>query len=338
LHIQNPRFMKKELLFFILIVSFKLTLGQSLRMVSDSDTCSPSFKDIYDFQVGDVFQYVKKSWASGGGAGYNTKTTLKYTITNKTGYGDTLIYPITGIKKFERYCDIGPFPGCEYYSESSLINDILIFIDSATHYLNCCNNELISNFIPEEYYWDSFREEFGELYTKIQTQTSEGNPEKKTGGQTGQLNNLYIYNEEDSLVRTNDIQYEAVYAKNLGIIKEYFWYFEFDENDYLQGSIKHGDTTGMVSSDEDLLTSFENKDLKNDMVFYPNPTDGAIFYKSDDRVLRGAEIEITDSRGSVLFNQYLTTDFIDVTGLNKGLYFLKIKVKNNITVSKVVVQ
>ena len=330
--------MKKVLLFLVLIVGFKLTFGQSICTVAESDTCSPSFKDIYDFQVGDVFQYVKESWTSGGGAGYNTKTTTKYTITNKTVNGDTLMYPITGIKKYERYCDIGPFPGCEYYSESGFINDKLIFIDSAKHYLNCCKNELISDFIPEEYYWDSFREEFGELYTRIQIKTVEGNPEKITGGQAGQLNNLYIYNEEDSLISINDIQYEAVYAKNLGLIKEYFWYFEFNENDFLQGYCKDGDTTGTVSSDEDLLTSSDNKNLKNDIVFYPNPTNGAIFYKSDEWELRGAEIEIADSRGTILLTQYPANDFIDLTGLTKGIYFLKIKVENNITILKVVVQ
>jgi hypothetical protein len=150
--------MNKFLIYLIPFFACNIIPCRANSNDAEIDSCNPSFKEIYDFQIGDVFQYVNESWTSAGGAGMIVKRTSKYSIANKWIFGDTLVYSISGIKRFEYSCEIGPFPGCETHSESNTFQDTLYYIDSINHSLNKCKDELVSNFMGED---------FGEVYTKV---------------------------------------------------------------------------------------------------------------------------------------------------------------------------
>ena len=138
--------MRKFIFYTLFIGNFSVLNGQIGYFKSEADSCGPSFKEIYDFQVGDVYQYVEKSSSSAGGAYPTTRITSKFTITDKIINGDTLLYSIDGIRKVDNWCDgIGFGPGCDFTSKSNLFSDRLMFIDSVNHCLNKCEGDLVSH-------------------------------------------------------------------------------------------------------------------------------------------------------------------------------------------------
>lgn len=104
--------MKRLIFYLTLILSIYMLTGQTKAAKKDIDTCSPNFQEVYNFNIGDVFQYVNRSYTSAGGAGLTVKTTTKYTVTSKTLNGDTITYIIDGIRNIDYYCTINQIDMC----------------------------------------------------------------------------------------------------------------------------------------------------------------------------------------------------------------------------------
>lgn len=124
--------------------------GNNATTKFDADTLT--FKKIYNFQVGDVFQYVDEFSSSAGGAYPTYRNTTKYSIISKDVSGDTLKYDISGIVKSEFWCE-GQVPTCVYTSSSRKFNDIHVYIDSNNHYLNQPKDSLVTGFNAQVSAW-----------------------------------------------------------------------------------------------------------------------------------------------------------------------------------------
>lgn len=314
--------MKKLLFYIVLFLSYHSISGQTNIPDTEVDTCSPNFKEVYDFQVGDVFQYVNNSWSSAGGTGYNYKTTTKYTIRSKSELADTLTYSIDGVVRDEFYCDIGPWPGCEYKSSFKLYQNILRHVDSTDHFLNKCNNELVS--------FDFY----GDKYSRIKIEIQNSIRVKRIGGQ----DNFFEYNEKDSLIAIEHENIVKVYAKNLGEIANSSSVFESSDTRYLQGYIKNGDTTGTISLDEDLMVSAIDTRELEDIIAYPNPTTGILYFPNAETSSNSNRVEIFDVKGNKIADRNIRETTLDLNDLTEGIYFIKIISDKNIVIKKVILE
>jgi hypothetical protein len=108
--------------------------------------CSPTFREIFDFNVGDYFEYQTGHYDYGSFPLLITYTTRtqSYIITERFEKGDTLFYARKGNGNILSLYNYG-----DGYSEDTLghseylILDTLIYIDSTAHYLNKCAGTLI---------------------------------------------------------------------------------------------------------------------------------------------------------------------------------------------------
>lgn len=95
----------------------------------------PRMKDYFNFQVGDMFQYYGSNWQGVFMQGYWYYK--KYTITSVIQNGDSLKYHVYGYK-------LQCYPSTSCYSDT--IDTDLIYVDSAMHFGNLFNHELILTF------------------------------------------------------------------------------------------------------------------------------------------------------------------------------------------------
>jgi hypothetical protein len=317
--------MKKLSVYLILILICNGIIAQDGFIKLNNDDCNPVFKSIYDFQIGDVFQYIEVTWVSSGGLGRIITTTTKYSISDKNIDGDTIIYIINGIKNIEYSCDFGPDLWCETPSKSRFVNDTLVYIDSVNHFLNKCIDEVISGFMLDE--------ELGEVYAKIQINSRGENLEKVVGGE----DNLFIKNEKDSLIAYQNGGYQEVYSEHSGKIEKSYWGFEYHSKEYLQGTIKNGDTTGIITSDENLMVTSIINSMDHDFSIYPNPTNGMVFFTHPE-VVDNSHIEVHDIAGNKIMTQTISNGVIDLSAFNDGIYFLSITTADRKIIKKVILQ
>lgn len=212
-----------------------------------SENCKPTFKEIFDFAVGDIFQDENISQSSAGGAGPTTTITRKYTVTNKTVNGDTMHYTIKGIKRIDYTCEGNrPYPEwCQQSSEVSEFTQSIVYIDSANHYLNRCDSAVIENFKPigihETLIMDT-------VYARLLSTHSKGADAKTIGG----FGNTFIKDTKGELEQAAEFEYHETFAKGIGLTSAYHWFFEHTESKVLQAYVKNGDTVGNLKTDEEL--------------------------------------------------------------------------------------
>jgi len=72
---------------------------------------------------------------------------------------------------------------------------------------------------------------------------------------------------------------------------------------------------------------------KEDVLIYPNPTNGIVKIKVDDQLIRS--VKVYDLTGKELLVR-INSDTIDFSGLNKGVYIIRINTNDNVYLTKVV--
>jgi hypothetical protein len=141
---------------FILTLIFMKASFSFAQEVKLNHECNPTFKEIFNFQVGDYFNYQINTWQEWLG---NIDKNESYTITKKEEHGDTVYYVRKGKGTKVEY-DIRSWPTDHpYYITKYEIYDTLVYVDSAKHFLNLCPDTLIQepllNFCEESDYYTS---------------------------------------------------------------------------------------------------------------------------------------------------------------------------------------
>jgi hypothetical protein len=299
----------------------------------------PNFWEIFDFEVGDVFQY--KGSIGGGGTMYMDYYTQKYTITSKIIEQDKYIYAYEGIRKGLMWSIGSPWNS---YGYSELISDELIFIDSTNHYANFFNGTLMC-------IWDSYSGTSFDNHTYARTEFYPDSIGVKTkqygfifnsdGFEVGEL--LGISNEFSDTVLRFTNWYSACVEGNIGVsVKEHLritssiaYYFEEQDEYYLEGYIKDDDTVGTITPDSLLLGGInDNKALDNDISVFPNPADEWLYikpaYLNSKHTLN---IELRNLYGQLVrkkINIQSSHYSVNVADLKAGVYFYVIKEQDKI--------
>jgi hypothetical protein len=72
------------------------------------------------------------------------------------------------------------------------------------------------------------------------------------------------------------------------------------------------------------LLSNDDESFGDDLILYPNPTDGLVYIKNDK--LTSGQMDVFDSLGKHLLSQSITEEDtkLDFTSFSPGVYFVKI--------------
>lgn len=281
------------------ILIFLFLLNSSFLFAQKAQTNSPNFKEIYDFQVGDIFLYQITHADCGSGTGeciYSTHYE-KFEILKKEINIDSVTY----VRK----------------NNDSYI-DTITYFDSATNVLNRNNNDIVVGLINQDTVF--FRIRIVDYLT----------PVKIVGG----IGYTYDYNsgnyDSTKVWNINDHPYlEKIYGTGLGLIRMNEGQFEVGTGTDLIGYRKGNDTTGT------LITKLDQKKYLDDIKVYPNPFMNQIFVMINDN-LGSSTYDFYTTQGILVKSVRATKQTeISTADLKSGIYILKISNKQGTVFRKI---
>ena len=203
--------------------------------------------ELYDFDIGNVFQYRTINTASNGGNQSYHNVIEKYTVIDKWTTNDTIGYIRDGIRQSYTDYDMNSEP---VIKQTSDFIDTVFVIDSTFHSLNACDSQLVYLGLENNF------------YSVIKIDTLNGIPAKRIGGFINGQNNLYQYDLNDSLIEVLGYEYEQIFLRGIGLKRQNQFIFEWSEDIILEGYVFDGDTIGTIWSDSDFIVSI-NENTKN---------------------------------------------------------------------------
>lgn len=273
--------------------------------------CAPDLRTIYDFDIGDVFQYKTeiKDWSTGDGEPETKVVFEKKTLMEKSISNDSLIFVFESI--VYSYDEAPSNAPVDKYRESfSSYYDTLIVVDSASHYLNACDSQLVY---------------ISDFYTKVKISEQDGLAERRFGG----VKNIFTYTSNDSLVESNDNEYEQIFVEGLGLTRLFESVFEYSKEIVLQGYIKNSDTTGIVWDYQDFTVSVEEFSSLYNVSVFPTliPINGIIHISSDVTV---DDVKVFSIDGKPLDFFIVNQSQIKINRVVPNTYILIVTNGNNI--------
>jgi hypothetical protein len=233
----NPFFPAQVL--YLGSILFVLT-GHTAQAASQVDTCSPKFRAIYDFQVGDIFE--RSSTQSGLYGLPDSITVSKSTITSKLAGPGEVTYTVTGIIQRAYFKQ-----GKEVNRVARTFADTLHYVDSVSAPLNQCKDAYVR--IRPEDTLSRFVSKIGVATGKTPSfPLSDSSTRLKSIGEggVGTLN-------QGVFKPISDYTYFQAYAEGLGLVEYSEWSWEPIIKISLTGYVKAGDTVGVVTPDPKLL-------------------------------------------------------------------------------------
>ncbi len=254
-----------------------------------SQSNSPTFKQIYDFQVDDIFLYRISSTDCGGIPCNHSSYYEKYEILEKILSNDSVTY----IRKLN----------------DSSSKDTITYVDSATNILNRYTNEIVTGIN----YSDT-------VFLRVRI-VNDIIPEKIIGG----IGYNYNYNngvcDTNQILTFNDPILKLAYGQGIGLMSEEHSWFEIGTSIELIGYRKGNDTTGY-------LTDIVQNKLIHDVQVYPNPFEDRFFIKSAFTDINEIDIFDSKGCLIKIVKNSKNLVEINAADLNKGFYFLRILSKD----------
>ncbi|MDB4303483.1 T9SS type A sorting domain-containing protein [Desulfosarcina sp.] len=290
----------------------------------------PGFWEIYDFEVGDVFQYNHQvqyiyDWAN---------ITRKVTITSKSITDSSINYSIEGI--YYGYSNSGP-------PASYTFNDEYIFTDSVNHPANKFPGQIY--ILP---YSEMPNSDTVFTVAKVVLNAETGLVHKHFGNQEEN----YVSYETDLFQQQNEyndtlfrLEYASLvgdpcglmgtgFGETIGDLYKTEGCFEYWSIKSLMGYIKDGDTVGSITPDSLLLTSIKNNESKNLRIsVFPNPATEVLnisFHQDNEN--SNSIFELRNLQGFTVLQKELSRleESINVANLKTGVYFYTIYQKRAI--------
>ncbi len=292
----------------------------------------PDFWDIFDFGVGDVFQFFEDA-GDPFGSGFITR---KLTITSKEVNSNSFNYSYDGIYNC-LYFEAGGGGGISSYTYSDDFN----FTDSINHPANYFSGQ--DYVLPNSYTGNGTHRVFTVARYDVDDETGGFYKNFGTKDETTTPYSADVFYElsqfSDTLYR---FEYTSVlfepcglmgfgYGGSLGETFRSEGCFEYWSLKELAGYIKDGDTVGTITPDSLLLTGINNLNAVNPAVFvYPNPVDNVINFRFNELNPSWDEfkIEIRNLLGQLVMQQtgeMKESITLNIDDISPGIYIYTIK-------------
>ncbi|MCU0433764.1 MAG: T9SS type A sorting domain-containing protein [Bacteroidia bacterium] len=307
----------------------------------------PGWKDYFDFQPGDMFEYASEFIETITEYEYHRS---KITITSRTQSGDTLIYGYTGshMAMYYDYWNNPPGNATSYWF--SPVAGTFNVVDSASHATNSYHHRMVGRSAA---YYPTV--DMSPVYTQYVTDSlwyetclfvdSLGNTGMLIGGDDPvDSSSVYFYGTQGSkrLYSNSDTTYMvyngvtwypsyihtgSAYTEGLGMVRA-----SFRSPGYLDGFIysekliayrKGNDTVGVFTPDDILLGMIPDISLP-EISFYPNPTSDYLHISAEAAVVNS--VLIYDGSGRIVLQQTNqgVRCVVPMHGLNDGIYYAEI--------------
>jgi len=283
----------------------------------------PDFYDIFNFEIGDIFEYHGDKWQVESDRMNFIK---KITIDSKRVIQDTVEYDIS-VKYLE-------WTGL--HSNPSEYNSSLKFVNSPDHPTNKFNNELveIKSYLENDWY-DNYN------YTVLKCVKNSNGLYTKSLGSSDSHDFFSIFDSTDKiLIRNYDVwdEHEIKYTSGLGEVYHKIDGFEWNSLSELVGYIKGNDTVGIITKDYIIM---DNKDIivDNEFKIYPNPVSDKSIIELPDKNIE-YQILIFNIQGQEVYNCFTKNNIeINHNDFKTGIYLYQISnSKNKIYTGKFIVK
>ncbi len=274
----------------------------------------PKFKDYFDFNVGDVFQYRN---VCSGGENIPYYYDFKREVISKKIEGDSILYEFmnSGISY-----EIG-IGNNTSYGEPNIFETI--YIDSIGHPANAYAYQLIEDRIDID--------EFVPFWTPtFLLNDNQGNYVKSIGQD---INDNYPYPvalevipSNDTLINTYMLDgFNRQYEIGLGETRNYYWIFEAYCETELIGYFKGIDTIGTIYDDTYYTVNTQNILGEQDIFVFPNPTKNEVFLSNIEWIdMDIAYYNLYDQNGKLVSSNPIQSNKINLENINAGLYILEL--------------
>ena len=276
----------------------------------------PKFAEIYNFRVGDVFQYSFKQMNYG--VGYGNAGLSKVTILSRDSLPGYYNCNIRRISCQWATTIIGHNGDTSHAYELTNIS----FTDSILNQANYYPAQIIESAIPEAWLGPNCS------YQSVTTDTM---------GIYSKFCGSYNFGDDPPLYQHGNLlnppqSYELLYPLNslflyynsfktgLGNTCYKFFFFESEDENQLIGYVKNGDTVGTVYPDDFILAGVKEFSQGNNLQVYPNPCTDQL-HVSGFPEGKGTKALIRDISGRELLSTTACST-IDVSSLRPGIYFL----------------
>jgi hypothetical protein len=286
----------------------------------------PTYKDVFDFKVGDVFYYYLNNVSrSSFGEGYQ-----KVFIKSKEIKGDTITYHSI-LDTYEAYNGTGGH-------DTIIKNDpdhVMTYYQPANGILTKYTGQILQD---GPYLGD---------YFKPALVFNEDNTPFKGIART-YARNPFCLPHHDTIFQAlglcgNDAD-SNIYVPNFGNIYSFHYFYFAPKESYsvlninkLIGCIRDGKVIGEIVPDSKFISVAELTDPELGFKLYPNPATSVFTIEKDIKV-RNAGLQLFDVNGRMLMEGQLTETktAIDISNFAKGIYILKVITDHAVGVEKII--
>ncbi|MFC2100399.1 T9SS type A sorting domain-containing protein [Bacteroidota bacterium] len=293
----------------------------------------PDFWDIYSYDSGDVFQY--KHYLGGSSFGYIYYQTVKFAITSRQEYSDSIVFSGLEIVNSLRY---GPWYVPPVYDYDTIVHNISVsVIDSVNHPANLYTGEytVYNKYIMGELLQNRIIYDSNNRIVKNFGCFSPFNCPKQFRVVPGYMDILYA---------TPPLYSEGIeYTQDLGLSSYDYFAFEYSDDIWLMGYVIDGDTVGTITPDDVMLST--NNRINDDgglFIVYPIPANNQINIVFNFLLEKLAILELYDISGRLILKKDLSagTEFyiLDVKEISDGIYFINLKGNQRNYIKKIIIR
>jgi hypothetical protein len=292
-------------------------------------------EDFFNFNVGDVFQY----WTSNWGSYSWLKGVSKITIVAKTETDSSFIYNAQVVRSdtiiYQQY------EPTEYIYGSSFAEirhrKFIGGQDSERDFLTTSyNNQLVPEVWPENTYRIV---KINEDQTTGRISKVKGFVSNLSGFDTVEPPYEFLNNSDTLILRDFVVELtRRVYTVGLGQVYHYGELLDNVSRTILIGHVINGDTTGIITPDEELLVATSEEENLIEVNVFPTYSNG--IYNIAHQESKLLSFEVYDVNGVVVLRSRevlsLGNTQVDIREESPGLYFLKVISREGFRVFKVV--
>ncbi len=283
----------------------------------------PGYREFYDFNVGDIFQYKIEAARQP----LYSQGILKVRVTGKEVYPDSIVYELNEIYSETTYTTSYGMGSDEVYSSGSWQYDNTMKV-TENH---------VTNFYPKQLFSaNEYMPYNGNIYD---TDWDDSDPNTKHtlyfGEKEGRATKLmhcasfqsYFLPQTNSDILANGCLFEChrVWEEGLGETAFLHIWFEGNSIRELTGYVIDGNTTGEITPDE-LLIGVADIDKNSQLTLSPNPASDILqFDIQTDKHLQNIQLTIYDAVGKTFIRQEMTgqqNGSINISNLPDGIYFI----------------